>query len=85
MHHFAVGDRAHFIDRLALRIALHGPDIDPFVEARVNQPAGSRDRIAHKTVLSALPWSGFLAAKIAQDVLVKLRAAAVEERVIRRG
>src|SRR5205085_10555875 len=35
---FAVGDRAHLVERLAALIAVDRANVDPFVKTRVNNP-----------------------------------------------
>ena len=55
VNYFAIGDRADFIERLAVRVAMHRANVDAFVKARVNQTARRLDRVAHKTVLPAFP------------------------------
>src|SRR5205814_1237437 len=78
----AIGDGTDLIERLAFLVAMHRLDIDAFVKAREGETTGSFDRIPHETVLAAFPRRGFLAFEIARDVLVEVRAAAVEERVV---
>src|ERR1043166_510609 len=55
VNHFASGDRAHFVERLAALVALQRTDIDPLVKAGVDQAGARLHRVAHETVLRALP------------------------------
>src|SRR5262252_8325763 len=82
VHDFPVGNGADFIERFAICVAMHGANVDSFVEAGIDSAARGVDRIAHKTILTALPWSRFLSLVIAFDVLVKGRTVAREQRVI---
>ena len=82
VHDFAVGNRAHFVERLAVFIAVHWANIDSFVKAGVNHATCRVDGIAHKTVLAALPRRRFHAVVIAFDVLIKRGAVTREQRVI---
>src|ERR1041385_4788683 len=79
---FAVANRAYFIERFAVRIAVDRFNVDSFVESRVNSSGGRRLRIANKAVLAAFPRIRFRAVIIALDVLIKLGASAVKQRVI---
>src|ERR1700736_451109 len=79
---FPVGDGADFIARLAVVVAVNRADVDPFVEACVNNAVARLFGIAHESILSAFPRRRFLAVIIALDVLIERRAAAVKDRVI---
>src|SRR5215471_549864 len=57
VHDFSIGNGAHFVERLAVCIAMHGTNIDSFVKARVNGATRCVGRIAHEPILAALPWS----------------------------
>ena len=82
VHDFPSRNGADFIERLAICVAMHGANIDSFVEPGVNEAARCVDRVAHKAILTALPRSRFLSLVIAFDVLVKGRTIAREQRVI---
>src|SRR5215471_16329018 len=56
VHNLPIGNSAHFIERLAICIAVHRPDIDSFVKAGVNDGASDAFRITDKAVLAAFPW-----------------------------
>src|ERR1043166_5904782 len=76
MHDFPIGNGAHFVERIAVCIAMHGTNIDSFVKAGVNSATRCVGGSAHKPILAALPRSRLLSFVIAFDVLVKGRAVA---------
>src|SRR5260370_19128391 len=80
VYDFAVGNGAHFIERLAARVALERPNVDPFMEPSINNSRRRLDRVAYKTVLTAFPWPRFHPFVIAFDELVKHWSAASEKR-----
>src|SRR6266567_7896257 len=84
VYDFAVGNGAHFIERLAARVALERPDVDPFMEPSINNSSRRLDRVADKAILTAFPWRRFYSFVIAFDVLVECGPAAREKRVVRR-
>jgi hypothetical protein len=51
----AIGNSAHFVERLAICIAVHGSDINSFMKAAVNDAASNAFRITDKAVLAAFP------------------------------
>src|ERR1041385_5082678 len=57
VHDFPIGNGTHFVERLAVRLAVPGADIDSFVKAGINSATRGVRRIAHKAILAALPWS----------------------------
>ena len=71
MHDLAIGNGAHFVERLAICIAVHGSDINSFVKAGVNDASPSAFRITDKAVLPAFPWCRFHAVVVSVDILVK--------------
>ena len=85
MHDFAIGNGAHFVERLAICIAVHGPNIDSFVKAGINDASPSAFRITDKAVLAALPWCRFHAVVVSVDVLVKSGAVSRKKGIIVRG
>src|SRR5262245_13633384 len=85
MHNLAIGNGAHFIERLAVCIAVHGANIDSFVKPGVNDASPSAFRITDKAVLAALPGCGFHAAVLPVDILVKSRTVPQKKGVIVRG
>ena len=36
MHNFSIGNGAHFVQRFTMCIAVHGPNIDPFMKTGIN-------------------------------------------------
>src|SRR4030095_5045994 len=85
MHNFAIGHGAHLVERLAICIAVHGPDINSFVKAGINHTSPSALRITDKAVLAALPWCRFHAVVVSVDILVKSGAVSRKEGIIVRG
>src|SRR5262245_5824200 len=85
MYDFAIGNGAHFVERLAVRIAVHRPNINSFVEAGVNDASSSAFRITDKAVLAALPGCRFHAIVVPVDILVKSRAVPRKKGSIVRG
>src|SRR5215831_13719680 len=85
MHNLAIGNGAHFVQRLAIRIAMHRLNINSFMEAGVNDASSSAFRITDKAVLAALPGCRFHAAVVSVDILVKSRAVPRKKGVIVRG
>src|SRR5437763_1723899 len=73
----SVRNRAHFVARFAVLVAMDRKNIDSFVEPGINNSFAGRLGIAHESVLTAFPRGGFLAMVIALDVLIKRRTAAV--------
>ncbi|MGH8095241.1 MAG: hypothetical protein ACREIF_17535 [Chthoniobacterales bacterium] len=71
INNLAVGNRTHFIKRLAMRIAPHRPNVHPFMETGVNRLARQLLWVAHKAVLAALPWMGNHSVQVAFDHLIK--------------
>src|ERR1700720_4081241 len=57
MNHFAFTDRVDFVQRLPLFVAVQTTNVDSFVKPRVNNPGRRFHGIAHKSVLTAFPWS----------------------------
>src|SRR6266487_5340442 len=84
VHDFAVGNGAHFIERLAARVALERPNVDAFMEPCVNNSRRGLDRVPDKAVLTAFPWRRFYSFVIAVDVLIEPGPTAREKRVVRR-
>jgi hypothetical protein len=82
VHNFAFGDGAHFVERFAVCIAVHGPDIDSFMKAGVNDAARSVFGITHKPVFAALPRRRFYSVVVTLDVLVKCRAVSRKKSVV---
>src|SRR5205085_3116553 len=78
------GDRADFVHRLAAFVAMDAANVDSFMKAPVNDAAACSFRIAHESVLAALPRRRFLPVIIALDVLIKIsrRGGTVKERVV---
>ena len=85
MHNFSIGNGAHFVPRLAVCIAVHGPDIDSFVKPRINEASSSAFRITDKTILAAFPWCRFRAVIVSVDILVKSGAISRKKSIIVRG
>src|SRR6266513_845814 len=55
----AVCNRADFIHRFITRVAMETANVDPFVKSSKDHPDRRLNRIAHKTVLTALPGRRF--------------------------
>src|SRR5690348_6232123 len=53
---FSIRNRANFVPRLAVFIAIHRSDIDAFMKTRVDNSLPGRLGIADKSVLPAFPW-----------------------------
>ena len=53
MHNLAIGNGAHFVERLAIRIAVHTPNINSFMKPGVNDASPSACRITDNAVLAA--------------------------------
>ena len=85
MHNLASGNGAHFVQRLAIRIAVHRLNINSFMEAGVNDASPSAFRITDEAILAALPGCRFHAAVVPVDILVKSRAVPRKKGVIVRG
>src|SRR5947208_249372 len=82
VHHLAIGNGPHLIERLTMRIAVQGANIDPFMKTGINNATCRVRRITHKTVLAAFPWRGFYALVVAFDVLVECSPAAGKQDII---
>ena len=78
----AGGDRAHLVERLALRIPAHRPDVHPFVKPGVDRLTRDWFRIAHKTVLPAFPRMRNDAVHVALDDLIELGVSLGQEGVV---
>ena len=85
MYDLAVGNGAHFVERLSICIAVHGPNINSLVKAGVNDASPSAFRITDKTVLAAFPWCRFNTVIVTVDRLVKSGTISRKESVIVRG
>ena len=59
MRHLAIGNGAHFVKRLAICIAVHGPNINSFVKPGVNDASSSGFWISDESILAAFPRRGF--------------------------
>ena len=53
--HFSIGNGAHLVERLTVRIAVQGANVDSFMKTGINNATCGVGRIAHKTVLPAFP------------------------------
>src|SRR5215472_9630008 len=82
MHNLAIGNSAHFVERIAICIAVHGPNINPFVKAGVNDASSSAFRITDKAVLATFPWRRFHAVVVSLNILVKSRAISRKKSVV---
>src|SRR5262245_22961696 len=82
VYDLAICNGAYFVERLAIWIAVHRLDINPFVKAHVNDAASSAFRIADKPVLAALPWRRFHAVVISIDILIKRGAISRKQGII---
>src|ERR1044071_1041140 len=82
MHYLAIGNSAHFVERLAVRIAVHWPNINSFVKARVNDASSSAFWITDKAVLTAFPRRRLHAVVVSLNVLVKSGAISREKSVV---
>ena len=82
VHDLAIGNRAHFVERVTVCIAVQGANIDSFVKAGVNGAACRVDGIPHKAVSPALPGRRFCTFIIAFDVLIKRGAVTGEQGVV---
>ena len=85
MHNLAIGNGAHFVERLAVCIAVHGANIDSFMKPGVNDASPSAFRITDEAILAAFPGCRFHAAVVPVDILVKSRAVPRKKGVIVRG
>jgi hypothetical protein len=85
VHDFAIGNGAHFVERLAICIAVHGPNINSFMKAGINHASPSAFRITDKAVLAAFPWCRFHTVIVSVDILVKSGAVSRKKGIIVRG
>src|SRR2546423_4140749 len=74
---FAIGDRAHFVQRLASLIAMKTANVDAFMKAGIDNDRARLFRVTHETVLAAFPRRRFFTSIIALDILIEVRAAAL--------
>src|SRR6516165_8621953 len=77
-----IGNGAHFVQRLAVCIAMHGPNINSFMEAGVNDPFSSAFRVADKSVLATFPWRRLHAVVVSFNILVKSGAISRKKSVV---
>src|SRR5437867_986836 len=61
---------------------MHGPNINAFVKAGVNDASRSAFRITDKAVLAALPWCRLHAVIVAVDILVKSGAVSRKKSIV---
>jgi len=85
VHDLAIGNGSHFVERLAICIAVHGANINSFVKPGVNHASPGAFRITDKAILAALPWCRFHAVVVSVDILVKSRAVSRKKGIIVRG
>jgi hypothetical protein len=85
VHNLAIGNGAHFVERLAICIAVHGPNINSFMKAGVNDASSSTFRITDKAVLATFPWCRFHAVVVSVDRLVESGAVSRKKGIIVRG
>ncbi len=74
--------RPHFVERLAPGVASDRADVHPFVETGVDRADGRLHRVAHKTVLAALPRVGNHPVQVAFDDLIKFVVPPAEQRLV---
>src|SRR5215813_14065343 len=82
VYHFSISDGVHLIKGFTMLVAVERSNIDAFMKTRVNSASCCLGWIAHKTVLTAFPWSRSYSFKIAFDVLVERGAATRKECVV---
>src|SRR5260370_29735063 len=82
MPDLAVGNGVQLVERLAICIAVHGPNINSFVKPGINFAFPSAFRITDKAVLAALPWCRFRAVVVSVDRLIKSGAVSRKEGII---
>src|SRR6516225_8451324 len=82
MDDFAVGDRADFIERFAVLITMQRANVDTLMKTRINNAGARFHRIADETILATFPRCRFFTLIIALDVLIKIRTAAMKDRVV---
>ena len=75
----------HLVGRIALGIALHRADVDPFMKLDAANLVAASDRSANEPVLAALPGLGFFALEVAIHVHEKILRPSFEQGVIFRG
>ena len=78
VNHFPSRDRVNNVQWLAVPITLERPDVNPFVEARVQNGCANSLRISNKSVLSAFPCIADLSLEIASDILIEGRVIAAQ-------
>jgi hypothetical protein len=56
VRHFSIGNGVDFIERLTVRVAMQGFNVDPFVKTGINNATCRVGWITDKTILTSFPW-----------------------------
>ena len=82
MDNLPIGNGAHFVERLAVCIAVDRANINPFMKAGVNDASSSAFRITDEAVLAAFPWRRFHAVVVSLNILVKRGAISRKKSIV---